>query len=68
MPTYTNPPAPASPRRKLDRPAGKTFAIDFQRSPQSLLSKSDLREMLASAVANTAALKVQRVKSKRGEP
>jgi hypothetical protein len=66
MPTYTSPPAPASPRRKPDRPAGKTFAIDFQR-PQAL-TKSEQREMLASAFANTAAIKIQPVKSKRGGP
>jgi hypothetical protein len=41
---------------------------EFQPSPRPHLSKGDLREMLASAVANTAALKVQRMKSKRGEP
>jgi hypothetical protein len=63
MPTYTSPPAPASPRRKPDRPSGKSFAVDFQR-PQPHLSKAELRAMAAQAFANTA--KMQPVK-KDGE-
>ena len=66
MPTYTSPPAPASPSELPDRRAGKTFAIDFQRSPRSAMSKAEQREMLAQAFQNTAAIKIQPVKSKRG--
>ena len=57
MPTYTSPPASASPSKLPDRRAGKTFAVDFQRAPQSPLSKSDLREILAQAFQNTAKMK-----------
>jgi hypothetical protein len=58
MPTYTSPPAPASPSELPDRRAGKkTFAVDYQRAPQSPLSKSDLREILAQAFQNTAKMK-----------
>jgi hypothetical protein len=67
MPTYTSPPASASPSELPDRRAGKTFAVDFQR-PQPHLSKAELRAMAAQAFANTAAIKIQPVKSKRGGP
>jgi hypothetical protein len=40
---------------------------ELQPPPRPHLSKGDLREMLARAVANTGGIKIQRVKSKRGE-
>jgi len=45
-------------------PEGQTPRESLQPSP---LSKGDLREILASALANTVSIKIQRVKSKRGE-
>jgi hypothetical protein len=63
MPTYTSPPAPASPSQGPDRPSGKPFGVNFQRS--QALTKSELREMLASAFANTAKMKPLK---KDGEP
>jgi hypothetical protein len=57
MPTYTRPPAPASPSELPDRHAGKTFAVGFRRLPQQPMSKAELRAMAAQAFQNTAAMK-----------
>jgi hypothetical protein len=64
MPTYTRPPAPASPRELPYRRAGKTFVADYQRSHQHM-TKPELREMLAQAFKNTAKM---RPLKKDGEP
>jgi hypothetical protein len=63
MPTYTPSPEQSSPSREPDRP-GKTFAVDFQRSPQQPMSKSELRALLVDAMANTAKLEIQRTPNK----
>jgi hypothetical protein len=57
MPTYSHPKNMSSSSQGPDRPAGKTFSVDFQRSSRQHLSKAELRELAAAAFANTARMK-----------
>ena len=65
MPTYSHPKNMSSASQGPDRPSGKPFGVNFQRSPQQPMSKVELRAMAAQAFQNTA--KMQRPQSnKRG--